>query len=191
MAKKILRLTESEFNKLLEGAIKQVLSETPLNYDIDNFSGRYTKSEPTYEEQALANSSANGDYLDDPFNAPNSFDDDEWVDGDKDMENDYSWQRFDNKPIARSADGFYKINKSAVPSDVDNALDIKNRKDGWTNRELDNSGRMMKKWVDGERDVYDIDDAWAGVHESIEIDPKNKGKFNATKERTRKDNRGT
>lgn len=152
MEKKI-RLTEAELKQVVKEAAMKILSETPLNYDIDNFSGRWNKSEPSDEEWALADSAANGDYLDNPFNPPNSWDDDEWIDGDKDMENDYSW------------DLYHRMN-NVGKSPVDHQHDImdaaQNRRDHaayWTDRDNERGNRLMSKWVDGKRDLDDLEDA--------------------------------
>ena len=161
---KQMRLTEAELKQVVKEAAMKILSETPLNYDIDNFSGRWNKSEPSDEEWALADSAANGDYLDNPFNPPNSWDDDEWVDGDKDMENDYSWDRFDGKPIAQGLDPYYKVGKGVVGREVDDAISRRNRENDWSERELRNRDRMMNKYVNGERDADDIGDAWDDIH---------------------------
>jgi hypothetical protein len=184
---KQIKLTESELKQVVKEATMKVLSETPLNYDIDNFSGRWTKSEPSDEEWALADSAANGDYLDDPFHAPNSWDDDEWIDGDKDMENDYSWDLYHR---------MNNVGKSPVDRQHDIMDAAQNRRDHaayWTDRDNERGNRLMSKWVDGKRDLDDLEDAdfsydpyKYGVDESIEIDPKNKGKFNATKRATGK-----
>jgi hypothetical protein len=102
---------------------------------------------------ALADSAANGDYLDDPFHEPNSWDDDEWIDGDKDMENEYSW------------DLYHRMN-NVGKSPVDHQHDImdaaQNRRDHaayWTDRDNERGNRLMSKWVDGKRDLDDLEDA--------------------------------
>ena len=131
----------------------RTLNETPLNYDIDNFSGRWTKSEPSDEEWALADSAANGDYLDNPFNPPNSWDDDEWIDGDKDMENDYSWDLYHR---------MNNVGKSPVDRQHDIMDAAQNRRDHaayWTDRDNERGNRLMSKWVDGKRDLDDLEDA--------------------------------
>jgi hypothetical protein len=150
---KQMSLTEAELKQVVKEAAMKILSETPLNYDIDNFSGRWNKSEPSDEELALADSAANGDYLDNPFNPPNSWDDDEWMDGDKDMENDYSW-------------GLYHRMNNVGKSPVDRQHDImdaaQNRRDHaayWTDRDNERGNRLMNKWVDGKRDLDDLEDA--------------------------------
>lgn len=40
---KTIRLTESKLRDLIKESVKQVLKETSINYDEDNFSGKYSK----------------------------------------------------------------------------------------------------------------------------------------------------
>lgn len=147
-----IKLSEAELKQVVKEAAMKILSETPLNYDIDNFSGRWTKSEPSDEEWALADSRANGDYLDDPFHAPNSWDDDEWVDGDKDMENDYSW-------------GLYHRMNNVGKSPIDRQHDVmdaaQNRRDHaayWTDKDNERGRKLMDKWINGKRDTDELGD---------------------------------
>ena len=150
---KQIKLTEAELKQVVKEAAMKILSETPLNYDIDNFSGRWNKSEPSDEEWALADSAANGDYLDSPFNPPNSWDDDDWVDGDKDMENDYSWDLYHR---------MNNVGKSPVDRQHDIMDAAQNRRDHaayWTDRDNERGNRLMSKWVDGKRDLDDLEDA--------------------------------
>ena len=159
-----IRLTEGELKQLVKEAATKVLSETPLNYDIDNFSGRWTKSEPSDEEWALADSRANGDYLDNPFHAPNNWDDDEWVDGDKDMEKDISWGLHDHQPIAKGVDPYTRVSKQGVPREIDKALDMRNKEHYWDDRELRHGDRVMDKYVHGKYNGEDVGDAWDDLH---------------------------
>ena len=147
-----IKLSETELKQVVKEAAMKILSETPLNYDVDNFSGRWTKSEPSDEEWALADSRANGDYLDDPFHAPNSWDDDEWVDGNKDMENDYSW-------------GLYHRMNNVGKSPIDRQHDImdaaQNRRDHaayWTDKDNERGRKLMDKWINGKRDTDELGD---------------------------------
>lgn len=147
-----IKLSEAELKQVVKEAAIKILNETPLNYDVDNFSGRWTKSEPSDEEWALADSRANGDYLDDPFHAPNSWDDDEWVDGDKDMENDYSW-------------GLYHRMNNVGKSPIDRQHDImdaaQNRRDHaayWTDKDNERGRKLMDKWINGKRDTDELGD---------------------------------
>lgn len=147
-----IKLTEAELKQVIKEAAMKVLNETPLNYDIDNFSGRWNKSEPSDEEWALADSRANGDYLDDPFHAPNSWDDDEWVDGDKDMEKDYSWSLY--QPINN-------VGKSPVDRQHDIMNAAQDRRDHatyWTDGDVERGRKLMDKWVDGKRDADELGD---------------------------------
>lgn len=155
--KKIIRLTESDLHKIIKESVNKILKETRLDYDEDNFSGKYTKTKTDdYINQ--------DDYLDDPYDKPNSFDDEDWIDGDKNMENDYSWNLFNHKSIAPGVGGYYNVNKFGVQKDIDDAHIARNRKNNWTKKELNNGNRMMSKWVNGNRDLDDIDDAWNDVH---------------------------
>ena len=150
---KQMSLTEAELKQVVKEAAMKILSETQLNYDVDNFSGRWNKNEPSDEEWALADSAANGDYLDNPFNPPNSWDDDEWIDGDKDMENDYSWDLYHR---------MNNVGKSPVDRQHDIMDAAKNRRDHaayWTDRDNERGNRLMNKWVDGKRDLDDLEDA--------------------------------
>ena len=150
---KQMRLTEAELKQVVKEAAIKILSETPLNYDIDNFSGRWNKSEPSDGEWELADSAANGDYLDNPFNPPNSWDDDEWIDGDKNMENDYSWDLYHR---------MNNVGKSPVDRQHDIMDAAQNRRDHaayWTDRDNERGNRLMSKWVDGKRDLDDLEDA--------------------------------
>ena len=150
---KQMSLTEAELKQVVKEAAMKILSETQLNYDVDNFSGRWNKNEPSDEEWALADSAANGDYLDNPFNPPNSWDDDEWIDGDKDMENDYSWNLYHR---------MNNVGKSPVDRQHDIMDAAQNRRDHaayWTDRDNERGNRLMNKWVDGKKDLDDLEDA--------------------------------
>ena len=150
---KQMSLTEAELKQVVKEAAMKILSETQLNFDVDNFSGRWNKNEPSDEEWALADSAANGDYLDNPFNPPNSWDDDEWIDGDKDMENDYSWDLYHR---------MNNVGKSPVDRQHDIMDAAQNRRDHaayWTDRDNERGNRLMNKWVDGKRDLDDLEDA--------------------------------
>ena len=154
---KQIKLTESELKQVVKEAAMKVLSETPLNYDVDNFSGRWNKNTPDEEINP-------DDYLDNPYDAPNSWDDDGWVDGDKDMENEYSWNAFDRQAIAPGVEDHYNVMKTGVPSEVDKAISRRNKDNDWSEMELRNRDRMMGKWVNGERDADQIGDSWEDIH---------------------------
>ena len=172
---KQMRLTEAELKQVVKEAAIKILSETPLNYDIDNFSGRWTKP----KNWNIPNSDlTSGDeyiddegYLDDPYKSneiEDALKDDEWEWG-KDMdlkgaENWYSWDRFDGKPIAQGLDPYYKVGKGAVGREVDDAISRRNRENNWSDRELRHGGRVMDKYVHGKYDGEDVGDDWDDLH---------------------------
>ena len=43
--KKRIRLTESDLHRIVKESVQRILSETPLDYDVDNFSGKWDKDE--------------------------------------------------------------------------------------------------------------------------------------------------
>lgn len=47
MKKKLIRLTESDIHKIIKESVKRILNETRLDYDVDNFSGKWNK--PDYD----------------------------------------------------------------------------------------------------------------------------------------------
>ena len=147
-----IKLSEAELKQVVKEAAMKILSETPLNYDVDNFSGRWNKTEPSDEELALADSRANGDYLDDPFHAPNNWDDDDWVDGDKDMENDYSWSLYHR---------MNNVGKSPIDRQHDIMDAAQNRRDHaayWTDKDNERGRKLMDKWINGKRDTDELGD---------------------------------
>ena len=151
------------------------MSETPLNYDVDNFSGRWNKPKnwnvPNNDLTSGEEYFDDEGYLDDPYKKneiEDALKDDEWEWGNdmdlKGAENWYSWDRFDGKPIAQGLDPYYKVGKGAVPREVGDAIDRRNMENDWSEKELRNGSRMMDKYVNGERDADDIGDAWDGIH---------------------------
>ena len=149
--KGVEKYNESLIRSVVRESVNRILNETPLDYDEDNFSGRYTKN-PNYDDYV-----DDEGYLDDPNHAPNSWEDDEWIDGDKDMENDYSWERFDNKPIAKGLDDYYSVGKGAVSREIDNAIKARNRKTNFSDNEIERGKRQMKRWVNGKKNLEDFD----------------------------------
>ena len=162
-----IKLSEAELKQVVKEAAMKILSETPLNYDVDNFSGRWTKPSNGYDLTSGEEYIDDEGYLDDPYKhdeIENALADDEWEWGkDMDMkgaENEYSWDRFEHKPIAQGLDPYYSVGKRAVPREVDNAIDMRNRKNDWRDNELRHGRRMMDKWVNGQRDNEDLEDGW-------------------------------
>lgn len=164
---KQMRLTEAELKQVVKEAAIKILSETPLNYDIDNFSGRWNKNMP----DDYIDGESEG-YFDDPNRKGDiEYDLDDYAseEGDtrpmKDIENDYSWGLYDNQPIAQSPESEYAMStKAGVPFDVDKAISMRNRGNNWTDRELRHGGRVMDKYVHGKYDGEDVGDAWDDLH---------------------------
>lgn len=164
---KQMRLTEAELKQVVKEAAIKILSETPLNYDIDNFSGRWNKNIP----DDYIDGESEG-YFDDPNRKGDiEYDLDDYAseEGDtrpmKDIENDYSWGLYDNQPIAQSPESEYAMStKAGVPFDVDKAISMRNRGNNWTDRELRHGGRVMDKYVHGKYDGEDVGDAWDDIH---------------------------
>ena len=160
--KRTIRLRESELRRMVAESVKRGLNETPLTYDIDNFSGKWTKN-PSYDDYVDPEG-----YLDDPYHNPNSWEDEDWIDGDKNMENDYSWDHFDNKSVAPGLDSYYTVGKGAIPREIDNAIANRNREKDWTPSQLRNAKNNKDKWIQGKRSLDDIEDNWEDVaNESV------------------------
>ena len=164
---KQVRLTEAELKQIIKETATKILAETPLNYDIDNFSGRWSKNMP----DDYIDGESEG-YFDDPNRKGDiEYDLDDYAseEGDtrpmKDIENDYSWGLYDNQPIAKSPESEYAMStKAGVPFDVDKAISMRNRGNNWTDRELRHGGRVMNKYVHGKYDGEDVGDAWDDLH---------------------------
>lgn len=164
---KQVRLTEAELKQIIKETATKILAETPLNYDIDNFSGRWSKNMP----DDYIDGESEG-YFDDPNKKGDiEYDLDDYAseEGDtrpmKDIENDYSWGLYDNQPIAQSPESEYAMStKAGVPFDVDKAISMRNRGNNWTDRELRHGGRVMDKYVHGKYDGEDVGDAWDDLH---------------------------
>lgn len=163
---KQVRLTEAELKQIIKETATKILAETPLNYDIDNFSGRWSKNMP----DDYIDGESEG-YFDDPNKKGDiEYDLDDYTseEGDtrpmKDIENDYSWGLYDNQPIAQSPESEYAMStKAGVPFDVDKAISMRNRGNNWTDRELRHGGRVMDKYVHGKYDGEDVGDAWDDI----------------------------
>ena len=160
-------LTEAELKQIVKEAATKILTETPLNYDIDNFSGRWNKN--ILDDYIDGESEG---YFDDPNRKGDiEYDLDDYAseEGDtrpmKDIENDYSWGLYDNQPVAQSPESEYAMStKAGVPFDVNKAISMRNRGNNWTDRELRHGGRVMDKYVHGKYDGEDVGDAWDDLH---------------------------
>lgn len=161
MKKKLIRLTESDLHRIVKESVKRILNETRLDYDVDNFSGKWNKqNDDNYIDPE--------GYLDNPHDKDeiemNLFDDNEdYFTNAKKIENDYSWDNFDKKSVAPGISDYYTVAKGAIPREVNQAILRRNKENDWSNSELNNRQRMMKKWIEGKRDTEQIGDAWEDV----------------------------
>jgi len=164
---KEMKLTEGELKQVIKESMMKILSETPLNYDIDNFSGRWNKRIP----DDYIDGESEG-YFDDP-NRKGEIESDLYdyasEEGDsrpmKDIENDYSWGLYDNQPVAQSPESEYAMStKAGVPFDTNKAISMRNRQGNWSDRELRHGDRVMGKYVNGKYDGDDVGDAWDDLH---------------------------
>ncbi len=155
MAKQQIRLNEASLKEM----IRQIIKETELYYDTDNFSGRWNKNIPDDyidPEGSLDNPNQNPKSIEGWGEVYNSGDN-------KQDEIDYSWDQFNDKGIAPSVYGkFATTSKNNIDKEKDAAMDIRNNKKNWTDRQIKSAGKMKNKWVNGQRSLDDIDDAFYG-----------------------------
>lgn len=155
MAKQQICLNEASLKQM----IRQIIKETELYYDTDNFSGRWNKNIP--DDYIDPEGS-----LDDPNQNPKSIEGwgEVYNSGDnKQDEIDYSWDQFNDKGIAPSVYGkIATTSKNNIDKDKDVAMDIRNDKKNWTDRQIKSADKMKNKWLNGQRSLDDIDDAFYG-----------------------------
>jgi len=134
VGRKTIRLTEGE----LRGLITKILNEEYIN-----------------PEGSLDNPNAGdpfGDYRDEIVNDYNG--------DDRAAENDYSWGL--NQGDYPSTLPGHRTNRNGVNRDIDDIHTIHNRAKEWSPKQLRSADRMKDKWIKGERDLDDIDDAFYG-----------------------------
>lgn len=124
MSKKLIRLTEGDLHRIIKESVKNILKETRLDYDVDNFSGRnYINNQydeyPYDDETFLDSPYDKGEITSELMDYASLTDD---YRSKKEIENDYSWDLFNNKPIAHGVDGYYKVNRKGVKNDIDRAF---------------------------------------------------------------------
>lgn len=158
--KKTIRLNQSGLRNLIRESVKRALMETELTYDVDNFSGRWNKTEPNMDDFIDPEG-----YLDDPNNNPHHGEEwDEYVDdfgGDvKAAEEDYSWNLHDTQPVATGVGGRYNVfSKHGVARDIDDAIAINNRKLYGDEKAKDRiAKRARAKWTNDKNSPEDIED---------------------------------
>lgn len=153
---------ESKLRNIVRESIKRVMNETELNYDVDNFSGRYYKNPPEEIDPT--------DYLDDPNNPPGSGEDwTDWADfvedefgGDqKAAENAYSWGLHDNSGFFPDGDK----GRMAYGYDTDSMIDRNNDSIDDEERVKTAMGKHeKKKWLNGAKDDEMFDFLHPGVY---------------------------
>jgi hypothetical protein len=131
---------------------RAVLNETRLDYDEDNFSGRHYKNpQGEYIDDE--------GYFDDPNTNPKSEEGyDEVYPDTKEGDNEYSWDRFDSKAVAPGLDDYYKVGKGAIPREVDNALNMRNHRKNWSDKDIARGGRIRDRWVKGKIATENLED---------------------------------
>ena len=158
--KKTIRLNKSGLRNLIRESVKKALMETELTYDVDNFSGRWNKTEPNMDNFVDPEG-----YLDDPNHNPHHDEEwDEYVDdfgGDaKAAEEDYSWNLHDTQPVAPGVGGRYNVfSKHGIARDIDDAIAINNRRLYGDEKAKDRiAKRARTKWINGKNSPEDIED---------------------------------
>lgn len=131
MYKRKLKITENRVKQIVAETIKRVLREE-INVEDDYYE---------HPEAYLENPASDNDY---------------WGGYDKEEDNEYSWNLFNDKPIAPGV-GAYNVGKRAIPQDIDKALDGRKRQD-WSERDVNRGRRVMSKWVNGKYDSEDLED---------------------------------
>jgi hypothetical protein len=148
-------LSERRIKKIIRESIDNIIFETELNYDEDNFSGRY-------DRRGHHDYIPDDGYIDDPNNPPDDWDSDEpWI-GDKDKENEYSWYMFDNeRPIYPSVGRGYKPFKNGLKNEIDKALGHRKYDREWTDLENKRGRANMNAWVHNPNfTTDDVNDSW-------------------------------
>lgn len=149
MAKKRIRLTESDLHRIIKESVKQILKETRLDYDEDNFSGRY-------------NINNNSDYIDD-YGYIDNPNEKPYLGGDKKQENEYSWREFDTHGVIPTASGngkfFRKGTDKYIKKDVNDSLYNRDLHKYWTERDIDRANRLKNRWINGKRSTESLEDA--------------------------------
>lgn len=101
---------EHNLNETITRALKKVINETELSYDVDNFSGKFNKNTPEGIDPEGSLDDPNGG---DPFGDERSEIVADYGGDEKAAETDYSWRMRDtgNYP---GLDDYYRVGKGAV-----------------------------------------------------------------------------
>lgn len=132
--KQTIRLTESDIRRMVMEAMKMLEYINPEG-SLDDPNG----GDPFGDVRGEIVGDYNGD--------------------EKAAENDYSWklkQRFPS--VMPNA----VVDKGGAEEEMGNLISARNRNRDWTPSQLHSADKMKKKWINGERDLNDIDDAFYG-----------------------------
>ena len=148
MAKKLIKLTESDLHRIIKESVNRILKETRLDYDEYNFSGRHTINND--------NSYVDDDgYLDNPNEKP-------YFGGDKNLENEYSWYYFDKDGVTPNVLGnaryFRKGADKYIKKDIDDSLFNRDMENYWTKQDIEASNKLKNRWIRGKRSTDSIED---------------------------------
>lgn len=158
------RITESRLRGMIREAVRRALNETPLNYDIDNFSGRHYKDSPEefvdtdgYLDDPTCKSDIEYEMFEDPYydNFPSR----------EAAENDYSWDLFNKRGVAPGAFGSYNVTRRGLDNEIDNIMTAHSREGQWSDKELRNGNKNMERWVQGRRTTDSVGDSWEDLHD--------------------------
>ena len=135
---------KNELSSNLDESRKLRLSESDITYMVNESVKRILKESIDYQGNDLSYDS----------------------DMAKNIETKESWDEFDDEHEFYPSTVLFnaKTRKGHIDQDVDDALSIRNGQKYWNKKELSNRDKMMKKYIDGSRDEYDIEDAWDGIH---------------------------
>lgn len=141
--KRTIRLTESELRNFIRQAINEEEFDWSAFEDPDRW--RQTNRDVKYLKAQMK------DNLDIPHDF-NPYFHDEY---DRDEDNDYSWEQWDNRPIALSPVTDTWSSQEDIPGDIDYAIDKNNERLYGNEAEIDDISKQARdKWVNGKSPDY-------------------------------------
>jgi hypothetical protein len=141
--KRTIRLTESELRNFIRQAINEEEFDWNAFEDPDRW--RQTNRDVKYLKAQMK------DNLDIPHDF-NPYFHDEY---DRDEDNDYSWEQWDNRPIALSPVTDTWSSQEDIPGDIDYAIDKNNERLYGNEAEIDDISKQARdKWINGKSSDY-------------------------------------
>ena len=141
--KRTIRLTESELRNFIRQAINEEEFDWNAFEDPDRW--RQTNRDVKYLKARMK------DNLDIPHDF-NPYSHDEY---DRDEDNDYSWEQWDNRPIALSPVTDTWSSQEDIPGDIDYAIDKNNERLYGNEAEIDDISKQARdKWINGKSPDY-------------------------------------